>query len=218
MAIDKIQANAFADDAITSDKINLANNFAFTGTVSGTPSNLVLIKTITISDDTTVSFVNGASSVVLDGTYKVYKIIGTGITITEADGGYFNFNASIDGGSNYNVDKTNCGNVQNLSVSGDANVATFNQNATTVTVVCPDVDGNEANNQLNFEMNLYEPSSTANFKFARSFGTYKRTGQYSQKSDFITMMETTSAVNAIQFSLSNTNMDNGIISLYGVKS
>ena len=47
MALSKIQAQS----------INLADTFAFTGTVSGA-GNLVLIKTITISDDTTVSFVN----------------------------------------------------------------------------------------------------------------------------------------------------------------
>ena len=48
MAIDKIQANAFADDAITADKINLANNFAFTGTVTGTPSDMTKIATTTV--------------------------------------------------------------------------------------------------------------------------------------------------------------------------
>ena len=35
MSVTTITANAFADDAITADKINLANNFAFTGTVTG---------------------------------------------------------------------------------------------------------------------------------------------------------------------------------------
>ena len=35
MALNTLPPGAFADDAITSDKINLANNFAFTGTVTG---------------------------------------------------------------------------------------------------------------------------------------------------------------------------------------
>jgi hypothetical protein len=35
MALNTLPAGAFADDAITSDKINLANTFAFTGTVTG---------------------------------------------------------------------------------------------------------------------------------------------------------------------------------------
>tara|TARA_R100001509_G_C4752737_1_gene176963 strand:- start:82 stop:639 length:558 start_codon:yes stop_codon:yes gene_type:complete len=37
MALNTLPAGAFADSAITSSKINLANTFAFTGTVSGTP-------------------------------------------------------------------------------------------------------------------------------------------------------------------------------------
>ena len=36
MALNTLPAGAFADDAITSAKINLANTFAFTGTVTGT--------------------------------------------------------------------------------------------------------------------------------------------------------------------------------------
>lgn len=35
MALNTLPAGAFADDAITADKINLANTFAFTGTVTG---------------------------------------------------------------------------------------------------------------------------------------------------------------------------------------
>ena len=35
MALNTLPAGAFADDAITSAKINLANTFAFTGTVTG---------------------------------------------------------------------------------------------------------------------------------------------------------------------------------------
>ena len=33
---------------------------------------MVLIKSITASSDSTISFVNGSSDVVLDGTYKTY--------------------------------------------------------------------------------------------------------------------------------------------------
>ena len=35
MALNTLPPGAFADDAITADKINLANTFAFTGTVTG---------------------------------------------------------------------------------------------------------------------------------------------------------------------------------------
>ena len=46
MALNTLPAGAFADDAITSDKINLAYTFAFTGTVTGTPQDITKIATV----------------------------------------------------------------------------------------------------------------------------------------------------------------------------
>ena len=53
---------------------DLTDNYAFTGTTTGATgtNQLVLIKTLTASSSGTLSFVNGASSVVLDATYKTY--------------------------------------------------------------------------------------------------------------------------------------------------
>jgi hypothetical protein len=51
MALNTLPAGAFADDAISSDKINLANNFAFTGTVTGTPQTLVKTGSLTSTTD-----------------------------------------------------------------------------------------------------------------------------------------------------------------------
>ena len=39
MALSKIDTNAIADDAIDNTKLDLASNYAFTGTVTGTPDN-----------------------------------------------------------------------------------------------------------------------------------------------------------------------------------
>ena len=79
MAIDKIQANAFADDAITADKINLANNFAFTGTVTGTPKGMTLLASQTATG-------SGASSLAFDeaisATYPYYRIYIDSLTPT----------------------------------------------------------------------------------------------------------------------------------------
>ena len=70
MALNTLPAGAFADDAITSDKINLANTFAFTGTVTGTSSDMVKISTTTISSAVaTVEFTNLDNS-----TYPVHVV------------------------------------------------------------------------------------------------------------------------------------------------
>ena len=54
MALNTLPAGAFADDAITSDKINLANTFAFTGTVTGAAKiGQVSETTFTLDQDIT---------------------------------------------------------------------------------------------------------------------------------------------------------------------
>jgi len=211
MAIDKIQA----------ESINLSDNFAFTGTVSGTPSNLVLIKTISISDDTTVSFVNGANNVVFDSTYKVYKVFGTSLKVTEQNAVEVGFKASIDGGSNYNVSKRIVGLKNNIGGSGDTN---FQSNAysspdqTGLGVFSINIDGDQQENTVDFEMTIYNPAKTGSFKYMRVLSNFRRDGGYGEMSDVNQMMLTSSAVNAFQIGLSASNIDTGFISLYGVKS
>ena len=69
--------------------------------VSGIDDSMVLIKTETASNDATISFVDGTSSVVLDNTYPVYliKMINVhGIT----DDTQFKFQGNAAGGSGFN--------------------------------------------------------------------------------------------------------------------
>jgi len=75
MAINTLPAGAFADDAITADKINLANTFAFTGTVTGTPQDFELITDTNAAGATVVTF----SSI---GSFKNYMIWGRDITLS----------------------------------------------------------------------------------------------------------------------------------------
>ena len=75
--------------------------------VPGAAKSLTHIKTLTASGDSTLSFVNGSSDVVLDSTYPIYLVKFINIHISGSSGNYqFKFNMSADGGSNYNVAKT----------------------------------------------------------------------------------------------------------------
>ena len=49
------------------------------GAISVTTGALVLIKTLTASSSSTLTFLNGSSDVVFDSTYKeyIFKLIGT---------------------------------------------------------------------------------------------------------------------------------------------
>ncbi len=63
---------------------------------------MVLIKTLTASSSGTLSFVNGASGVVLNNTYSTYifKFIKIHPSVNNA---HFLFQGSVDTGSNYGV-------------------------------------------------------------------------------------------------------------------
>ena len=74
---------------------------------SGAGGSLVLLKTLTASSSSTLSFVHGSSDVVLDNTYRTYlfKLI----NIHPSAQAFFGFNFSTDAGSNYNATKTRFG-------------------------------------------------------------------------------------------------------------
>ena len=71
-----------------------------TGLATG---SLVPIKTLTASSSATLSFVHGTDGVVLDSTYPIYKFEFINIH-PSSDNVDFQFNMSVDGGSNYNAE------------------------------------------------------------------------------------------------------------------
>ena len=73
--------------------------------IPGAAKSLTHIKTLTASGDSTLSFVNGSSDVVLDSTYPIYVFKFIGIH-PSANNRAIKFNMSTDTGSNYNVAKT----------------------------------------------------------------------------------------------------------------
>ena len=72
MALDKITASAFADDAITADKINLSDTFAFTGTVTGAGTQ-ELVTSANVTGD------GSSASIVVDNcftsAYTAYRVL-----------------------------------------------------------------------------------------------------------------------------------------------
>ena len=64
-----------------------------------------LIKTLTASGDSSLSFVDGTADVTLDSTYDEYMFVFTDMH-TNTDDRSINFGFSDDGGSSYGVTKT----------------------------------------------------------------------------------------------------------------
>ena len=182
---------------------------------------LTLIKTLTASSSGTLSFVHGASSVVFDGTYKeyIFKFINIHPQTNNVD---FQFNASIDGGSNYNVTKTTSQFNAYHNEAGNDQVLGYNagydlDNSTAFMNITNDIS-NEGDMNTAATFHLYDPSNTTFVKhFTGTANNNYNSGGYFQNDYFAGYLNTTSAVNAIQFKMSSGNVDVGTIKMYGVK-
>ena len=125
--------------------------------------SMVLITEQTASSSSTLSFVHGSSDVVLDSTYPIYMF--KFINIHPAtDNVRFQYNGSIDSGSNYNVTKTSTAfyayhnesdsdSTLAYSAGGDLAQSTSFQNLTEAT-------GNDNDQSCSGTLHLFNPSST----------------------------------------------------------
>jgi hypothetical protein len=102
MALSKFNFNSFDVTSVAST--GLGFNASANGFSTINPGAMTLIKTLTASSSSTISFVHGSSDVVFDSTYPLYLF--KFINIHPASNDYhFQMNLTADSGSNYNVEK-----------------------------------------------------------------------------------------------------------------
>ena len=187
------------------------------GSVSG--GSMVFIKKLTASSSATLSFVDGSSDVVLDNTYKEYLFIFKDIH-PQTDNVDFDFQASTDGGSNYNTTMTTS--VFIAYQQEDGSPATFSYvtgqdqaNGTSFQGLS-DNQGNGDDECCVGTLRLFNPSSTTFHKhFISRFNQYNY-DNYSREDYVAGYFNTTSAINAVQFKFDSGNIDAGTITLYGI--
>ena len=183
---------------------------------------LKLIKTLTASSSSTLSFVDGSSDVVLDSTYKTYLFIFNNIH-PATDNADFTFNMSTDSGSNYNVTKTSTAfrafNTEGDSGSLDYNASYDLAQGTGYQPIAYDI-GDDADHNANGLLYLFSPSSTTFVKhfLCTSAKTTTTIGGLGTNDFYGGYGNTTSAVDAVQFKMSSGNIDAGTIQLFGVVS
>ena len=213
MAISKANFNSFNVTPTASKFItfNSSNNGLAADDVGG---SLVLISTQTASSSSTLSFTSG-----IDSTYKQYIFKFINIH-SSADGENLQFNFSADGGSNYNVTKTDVvfrayhaegGGAQGLDYQTSLDVAQSTGFANLNTGL-----GNQNDESLSGTLYLFDPSNTT---FAKHYIVHTHVNHDSELAiNFFSggYANTTSAVNAIQFKMASGNIDSGIIKMYGV--
>ena len=179
---------------------------------------MTLIKEQTASSSSSISFVDGSSSVVLDSTYPIYvfKFINIHGSVNAS---YFNFNFSTDGGSNYNVSKTSTyfnssHNESDSSASLGYNTSGDLANGTGDQNIYRGL-GSGSDESLSGYSVLFNPSSSVFVKhflnqvqnYGSSFSANGFTAGYGN---------TASPINAVIFKVSSGTFD-GTIKLYGIK-
>jgi hypothetical protein len=188
--------------------------------IPGAAKSLTHIKTLTASSSSTLSFVDGSSSVVLDNTYPIYVFKFINIH-TSQDNTQLQFNCSSDSGSNYNVTKTTThfyvyhnegGSDQALTYAGGSDLA----QSTSAQPLGIGL-GTDNDQSLSGELMFFNPSNTVFVKHFLARTNNIMYHNYSLDSYSGGYMNTSSAIDAVQFSMNSGNIDAGTIKLYGLK-
>ena len=200
--------------------LNFANNnslSAITALPSGiSVGNLVLISTTTVTSSTDgIEITSG-----LDSTYKeyIFKFINLHPV---TDGTSWQFQASINGGSSYGINKISSffEATHNEDGSGAAlqYMTAFDRGANTTdfATLISEI-GNDNDQSGNGTLHLFEPSSTT---FVKHY--IARTSQSSNannaRDQYVSgYFNTTSAINALRFETRVGNLETGVLKMYGV--
>ena len=192
------------------------NAIKYNGFSKGT---LVLIKTLTASSSATLSFVNGASDVVLDSTYKEYIFIFNDIH-PATDNVKFQVNFR-DGGTDYDASKTTT-HFRSLHYEDGTTAAEITYltatdlaNGTGSQSIAQNI-GNDNDQSAGGYLHLFNPSSTTFVKHFLSRVNCNGNANYSQEIFAAGYCNTTTAIDGVQFSMTSGNIDAGTIQLFGV--
>jgi len=219
MALNKLKFSSINVTPVAGEaiKFNSSANGFETGSAGGA---MTVIKKLTASSSSTISFVDGSSNVVLDNTYKEYLFILNNIHNSEADRNIF-INFSADTGSNYNVTKTTTffeayHSEGGSTVSGPSyHTGKDLAQSTSSQQLMNGIKGDDDSCGVGF-VHLFNPSSTTFVKHFLAHTNIMQDNTHSQFARVAGYCNTTSAIDAVQFSVNSGNIDSGTITLYGI--
>ena len=200
-------------------KYNNNSISAVTSAASVPTGAMTLIKTLTASSSSTLSFVHGSSDVVLDSTYPIYVF--KFINMHPASSGV-DFSVGFrDGGSAYDATKTTTSFYAYHRESGTPSALTYSTGtdlaqSTAFEQLGADT-GNDNDQCHSGEMYLFNPSSTTFVKHFISVGNSTHADDYMQNHYHAGYCNVTAAIDAVQFKFSSGNTDSGTIKMYGIK-
>ena len=218
MALTKFNYNSFDVTSVASRALGF--NASANGFTTINPGSMTLIKTLTASSSSTLSFVDGSSDVVLDSTYPIYlfKFINMHPATDSTEFGV----GFRDGDTDYDATKTTTAFVA-VHNEGDSEAALNSRSGNEGLAQNTGFQslnlnmGNGNDESLSGEMFLFNPSSTTFVKHFMSTTQYYQDGNASLNYYIAGYCNVTAAIDAVQFKMNSGNIDAGTIKLYGVK-
>jgi len=180
--------------------------------------SMTFIKKLTASSSSTLSFVDGSSSVVLDNTYKEYVFTFNNMHPSN-DTSSFGVNFR-DGGTDYDAVKTtsyfDSYHTENDATAGSGYSTSADLAQSTGFQYLIYNIGNANDESASGFLHLFNPSSTTFVKHFVSRMNEVRDTDASIEVYVGGYCNTTSAIDGVQFKMSSGNIDSGDICLYGI--
>ena len=189
------------------------------GSGAGVTDDMVLIKEVTASSDSTIDFVDGTSDVVLDSTYPIYLFKFINIH-PGTDDQTLNVNFR-DGGSSYDATKTTTMFFTRQREDAANALLTYSTGldvaqGTGVQPISPDT-GADNDQVTSGDLWLFNPSSTTFVKHFHGQTACYAAGDYIYNFHYAGYCNVTAAIDGVQFSFGSGNIDAGTFKLYGLK-
>ena len=217
MALNKLKYNSLNIPPAANKAIGFDSDAdALEATLEG--GKMTFIKKLTASSSGTLSFVDGSSDVVLDNTYKEYLFICN--NMHPASDASFVFQTSTNTGSSYGVTATashfRAYHIEDGAESLFSYQTSYDLTQSTSDATLAYTNSSDSDNGCCGTLHLFNPSSTTFVKhFIATFTL--NTASSEAENDFTAgYFNTTSAIDEIQFKMSEGNIDAGDICLYGI--
>ena len=219
MALTKFNYNSF--DLTTAASKGLAFNSSANGFETSSAGSMTLIKTLTASSSSNLTFAHGTSDVVLDNTYPVYLF--KCINMHPATDDVFFAVNFRDGSTAYDATKTSTAVRAYHNEAGNDNTFSYYtggdkaQDTGVQRLSGMGIPNHENDASASGELYLFNPSSTTFVKHYFSDFHCMGSDTYAKRDMVGGFCNTTTAIDGVQFSFTSGNIDAGTIKLYGIK-
>ena len=179
---------------------------------------MTLIKTLTASGATTLSFLNGADNVVFDDTYDVYVFKFINVKASNRSKS-LTFQVDTGTNTNYNIAVTSTGFEAYQNEAGNSTELRYdaqhdNPNSTGFVQISSELQ-NDSDSSGSGELVFYNPSSDTFVKHWTSTSNNMRFDVHSFQYHKAGYFNTTTALTRVQFKI-NANTFDGTIKMYGI--